>query len=225
LLKFQIVCVVTYGLSKTDLFHENSNTYPVISVAREIVQFDPSIPIPFLVIVICAVSQVVAYAFNNFKDKYSLEFFHERRELIHKYLKKWNTETDANLRSESLYEGKNRLVEAYWAVPLHDSFCDRVCDPSRKEEEKEMLKSFIHFLMNEMFRIAEKIIYRNLKEEVRKALTPRKRYLMRIINEGKENPNGKLVRVRINKLFSERLSSFFVVFNFQLGCAFSLFPF
>jgi hypothetical protein len=200
------VCMCRYLLTvkdETDLFHENGNANPVISVARKIVEFDPSVPIPFLVSVICDLSQVVAHAFNNFKDKYSLEFFHERRKLIQKYLKKRNTESDANLLSDSLCEGKNLLVEVYWAVTLHDAFCDRVCDPSRKEEEKAMLRIFIQPLVTEMFRITERMIHRNLKEAVGKKLILRKEsYLNRILKENKENQNGKLIRVNIDKLFS-----------------------
>jgi 16S rRNA A1518/A1519 N6-dimethyltransferase RsmA/KsgA/DIM1 with predicted DNA glycosylase/AP lyase activity len=205
-------CMCHYLLTvntKTDLFHENGNSDPMVSVAREIVQFDPYIPIQFLVSVIEDLSRVVAQAFNNFKDKYTLEFFHERRKLIRSCLKKWNTESDANLIWDGLYEGKNLLVEAYWAVTLHDAFCNRVCAPSRKTEEKAMLRTFISRLVTEMFHIAEKMIYRNLKGVIRKGLTLRReRHLKRSLKENKENKenkeiqNGNLIRAGIDKSVS-----------------------
>jgi hypothetical protein len=49
--------------------------------------------------------------------------------------------------------------EMFWVVTLHAAFCDRVCEPSRIEEEKEMLRIFIRPLMKEMVRTAEKKIY------------------------------------------------------------------
>jgi radical SAM superfamily enzyme with C-terminal helix-hairpin-helix motif len=79
-----------------------------------------------------------------------------------------------------------------------------------------MLKSFIHFLMKEMVRIAEKIIYHNLKKVLRKGLMQRKvDKLKRILmggtkekqenKENKENQDGNLIskwKVRIVKSVS-----------------------
>jgi hypothetical protein len=153
-----------------NLYDEEYNSHPLISVVREIVQSEPSIPLSFITDVIYKLTQVITYAYASSKAKsYTLQFFHDRKKLVREYLSKSNDE----LMTEDWFErdvDKTFLIEICWAFNFDDRFYYPLYRNSIKEEKKEMLKKFGEYLIEAMIDETEQLIYSKVKNVVRKLL-------------------------------------------------------
>jgi hypothetical protein len=65
--------------NKADLYNGKFAYHPLVPVVSDIIDTELDVPLQFLAKVILHLSRVVVNAFNNFKDRYGLVFFHEKK--------------------------------------------------------------------------------------------------------------------------------------------------